>query len=30
VKFWDDANLWCVCKGCHDGQKQSIERGGRS
>lgn len=23
--FWDDANLWCLCKTCHDGWKQSIE-----
>lgn len=25
--FWDDANLWAVCKPCHDGEKQRIERG---
>jgi 5-methylcytosine-specific restriction endonuclease McrA len=26
--FWDDGNLWCLCKTCHDGTKQSEERGG--
>lgn len=27
--FWDPANIWCVCKPCHDGAKQREERGGR-
>lgn len=26
--FWDDANLWCLCKTCHDSVKQREERGG--
>jgi 5-methylcytosine-specific restriction endonuclease McrA len=25
--FWDEANLQCVCKGCHDSVKQAAERG---
>lgn len=25
--FWDEANLWCLCKACHDGAKQREERG---
>lgn len=25
--FWDAANLWCLCKPCHDGAKQREERG---
>ncbi len=24
--FWDDGNLWCLCKPCHDGTKQREER----
>ncbi|WP_136685687.1 HNH endonuclease [Falsirhodobacter xinxiangensis] len=24
--FWDADNIWCVCKGCHDGAKQRMER----
>ncbi len=24
--FWADGNLQCLCKGCHDGAKQSEER----
>ena len=24
--FWDAANLWCLCKGCHDSVKQRDER----
>jgi 5-methylcytosine-specific restriction endonuclease McrA len=27
--FWDEANLQCVCKSCHDSIKQAAERGGR-
>ncbi len=27
--FWDQANWQPLCKRCHDGRKQSIERGGR-
>lgn len=26
--FWDDANLWTLCKHCHDSRKQSEERSG--
>lgn len=26
--FWDRANWQPLCKGCHDSQKQSIEKGG--
>ena len=26
--FWDRANLQCLCKSCHDGAKQSMERRG--
>jgi 5-methylcytosine-specific restriction protein A len=25
--FWDDANLQCLCKTCHDSTKQRQERG---
>jgi 5-methylcytosine-specific restriction endonuclease McrA len=25
--FWDDANLQCLCKPCHDGAKQRAEGG---
>lgn len=29
--FWDEANLWTLCKPCHDGPKQRAEqRGGVS
>ena len=24
--FWDDVNIWCLCKPCHDGAKQREER----
>lgn len=24
--FWDEANLWCLCKPCHDSAKQREER----
>jgi len=24
--FWDEANLWCLCKSCHDSTKQAEER----
>lgn len=24
--FWDRGNLQCLCKGCHDGRKQAMER----
>lgn len=24
--FWDEANIQCVCKHCHDGEKQRQER----
>lgn len=27
--FWDEGNLQCLCKPCHDGAKQRIERSGR-
>ena len=27
--FWDDSNLWCLCKPCHDGAKQRIENRNR-
>jgi 5-methylcytosine-specific restriction enzyme A len=27
--FWDDGNLQCLCKACHDGVKQGEERAGR-
>ena len=29
VLFWDDANLQCLCKRCHDKDKQAEERAGR-
>jgi 5-methylcytosine-specific restriction endonuclease McrA len=25
--FWDDANLQCLCKACHDRHKQRVEAG---
>ena len=25
--FWDEDNLQCVCKPCHDGDKQRMEHG---
>lgn len=25
--FWDDDNLWLLCKPCHDGAKQREEKG---
>lgn len=28
--FWDRANLQCLCKPCHDSDKQSAERHGRA
>ncbi|WWT39524.1 hypothetical protein [Microcystis phage Mae-JY02] len=27
--FWDEANLWCLCKGCHDSAKQKEEAAAR-
>lgn len=27
--FWSEVNIQCLCKLCHDGAKQSEERGGR-
>jgi 5-methylcytosine-specific restriction protein A len=24
--FWDEQNLWCLCKTCHDSVKQAEER----
>lgn len=24
--FWSEANVWCLCKACHDGAKQREER----
>jgi 5-methylcytosine-specific restriction enzyme A len=27
-RFWDPAGIWCLCKDCHDGAKQSAERRG--
>lgn len=27
--FWDEGNLQCLCKSCHDSAKQSEERAGR-
>ena len=24
--FFDEGNVWCVCKPCHDGEKQRMER----
>lgn len=29
LMFWDESNLWTLCKPCHDGAKQREERGGR-
>ena len=26
--FWDRNNVQCLCKQCHDGSKQSMERRG--
>lgn len=26
VRFFDLANLWCLCKACHDSEKQRQER----
>jgi 5-methylcytosine-specific restriction protein A len=26
--FWDERNLWCLCKPCHDSAKQREERRG--
>lgn len=26
--FWDEGNLWTLCKPCHDGPKQRAEQGG--
>lgn len=26
VLFWDEANLWCLCAPCHNGEKQRQER----
>jgi 5-methylcytosine-specific restriction endonuclease McrA len=27
--FWDEGNLWTLCKPCHDSRKQRAERAGR-
>ncbi len=24
--FWDERNIQCLCKSCHDGAKQAIEK----
>jgi 5-methylcytosine-specific restriction protein A len=29
VLFWDPDNLQSLCKRCHDGDKQRIEKGGK-
>jgi 5-methylcytosine-specific restriction enzyme A len=29
VLFWNEANLQCLCKACHDGPKQAQDRKGR-
>jgi 5-methylcytosine-specific restriction endonuclease McrA len=29
VLFWDEANLQCLCKICHDGEKRRLERSGK-
>lgn len=26
--FWDESNVWCICKPCHDSDKQSMEKRG--
>ena len=28
--FWDEGNLACTCKPCHDSDKQRIEKGGKA
>ena len=28
VLFWDASNIQCLCKPCHDGRKQAMERRG--
>ena len=28
--FWNEGNLRCVCKTCHDSDKQRIEKGGKA
>ena len=28
--FWDRNNIQCLCKSCHDGAKQSMERRGQA
>ncbi|MBB4094096.1 HNH endonuclease [Ochrobactrum pecoris] len=25
TKFWDETNLQCLCKTCHDGEKQRLD-----
>lgn len=27
--FWDETNLWCLCKACHDSVKQAEEKAAR-
>lgn len=27
--FFNEANVWCICKPCHDGEKQRMERRAR-
>jgi 5-methylcytosine-specific restriction enzyme A len=29
ARFWDEGNLWALCKPCHDGAKARAERAGR-
>lgn len=29
VLFWDEGNLQCLCKTCHDSAKQRMERSGQ-
>lgn len=24
--FFDEKNVWCICKPCHDGEKQKMEK----
>lgn len=28
-RFFDELQLWCLCKACHSSAKQSQDRGGR-
>jgi len=29
AKFFDERNVWCICKPCHDSAKQKLEKAGR-